>query len=387
MAYLPRVTCGIAISAVAACAFICGPRLLPAANDSSQRLTLRQAAGGHPLMGTAVMASQLTQPTVADFIASQFDCITPENELKPEATEPEPGQFNFENGDKLLAFTQAHGMKLIGHNLCWHNQTPSWMFTGPDGKPLPREAALANLKRHIDGVAGHYKGKVLGWDVVNEALSDSPGEYLRSSPAKKAIGDDYIVQAFKFAHAADPNAELYYNDYSNENPEKRAAQIRLIRELKSAGCRLDAVGIQGHFMIKYPGTPDVVEQAIKAFAAEGVKVCITELDLDMLPRKTTGANVTDVENGGADVNPYPHQLPADLANQQADFYARLFGVIERHKDVVEHVTFWGIHDGTSWLNTWPVRGRSNHPLLFDRQLQPKPAFTAVLKAIQADGAQ
>ena len=344
--------------------------------------SLREAAGGHPLIGAAAMSQQLEQPKLAELIAQQFDCLTPENELKPEATEPEPGEFNFEAGDKILAFTQAHGMKLIGHNLCWHSQTPAWMYKDDTGNPLPREKALANLKRHIDGVAGHYKGKVLGWDVVNEAISDTPGEYLRNSPARKAIGDDFIEQAFKFAQAADPNAELYYNDYSNENSEKREKTIRLIRDLKAHGCRIDAVGIQGHFMIKYPGTPSVVEDAIKAFAAEGVKVCITELDVDMLPRKTEGANISDIEkSAGAD--PYPNTLPPDMTAKQVDFYTRLFAVIERHRDVVERVTFWGTHDGTSWLNGFPVAGRTNHPLLWDRNLQPKPAFTAVLTALSA----
>ena len=158
------------------------------------------------------------------------------------------------------------------------------MFRDESGNPLPREKALENLKRHIDGVAGHFKGKVIGWDVVNEAISDTDGEYLRPTPAFKAIGDDYIAKAFEFAHAADPNAELYYNDYSIENPDKLAKTIRLIRDLKSKGVHIDAVGIQGHFMLLYPDTPNVLDNAIQAFRAEGVKVMLTELDHQFSPQ-------------------------------------------------------------------------------------------------------
>ncbi len=378
---MPRPTPAVRVAAVLAAAAAAwtataGPARVRAADAAP--VTLRRAAGGHPLMGTCLMAYQLDKPALADLVAAQFDCVTPENELKPDATEPRPGEFTFAAADKLLAFTDAHGMKLVGHNLCWHSQTPKWMYQDADGKPLSREVALANLKRHIDGVAGHFKGKVLGWDVVNEALSDTPGEYLRNSPARKAIGDDFIVQAFKFAQAADPNAELYYNDYNNENPGKRDAQIKLIRELKAAGCRLDAVGIQGHWMLKYPGAASVLEDAIKAFSAEGVKVSVTELDIDVLPRKTNGANVSANEKG-ADL--YPNGLPPDVEAQVDAMYGKIFAAVERHKDVVERVTLWGTHDGTSWLNDWPVKGRHNYPLLWDRDLKPKPAFDAVIAAL------
>ncbi|HEX3868894.1 MAG TPA: endo-1,4-beta-xylanase [Pirellulales bacterium] len=343
-------------------------------------MTLRQAAGGKPLIGAALMSSQLEQPALAQLVAAQFDCITAENELKPQLTEPKPGRFHFADSDKLLVFAQAHGIKLIGHTLCWHQGTPSWMFQAPDGRPLTRDEALFNLKRHIDGVMGHYESQILGWDVVNEALSDNSGEYLRDTPARRAIGDDYIVQAFKLARAADPRAELYYNDYSTENPGKRANQIRLIRELKAAGCRIDAVGIQGHFMLKYLDTPAVLEEAIKAFAAEGVKVCISELDVDVLPRQTAGADIAAVEAGDG-INPYADGLPAEVAAQQAAYYGRLFEVIARHRDVIERVSFWGTQDGASWLNDWPVRGRKNYPLLWDRDLKPKPALATVLRAL------
>ena len=194
-----------------------------------KKATLRDAAGDRLLIGGAVMSHQLDDPKLASLVAEQFNCLTAENEMKPENMQPARGQFNFAPADKIVAFADKHGMKVIGHTLVWHNQTPKWMFQDESGKPLPREQALANMRAHIDGVVKHYKGKVIGWDVVNEAISDSGNEYLRDTPARKAIGDDYIAKAFEFAHAADPDVELYYNDYANENPEKREKTIRLVR--------------------------------------------------------------------------------------------------------------------------------------------------------------
>src|SRR5947209_17965740 len=225
--------------------------------------TLRQAGEKHHiLIGCALMSYQLDDPKLATLVAEQFDQITPENEMKPDSLEHEKGKFTFEGGDKIVAFAKAHDMKVVGHNLCWHNQTPRWMFQAADGKPLGRDEALANLKEHIEAVVKHYKGQVIGWDVVNEAISDNPKEYLRETPAKKAIGDDYLVKAFEFAHEADPDVELYYNDYSNENPGKRDKTIKLIRELKKAGVRIDAIGLQAHFATQYQNSPKLLDEAI-----------------------------------------------------------------------------------------------------------------------------
>ena len=228
-------------------------------------------------------------------------------------------------------------------------------------------------------VVGHFKGKVIGWDVVNEAISDAKDGYLRDTPARRAIGDAYIVRAFEFAHAADPDAELYYNDFGNENPGKREKTIRLIRELKAGGVRLDAVGIQCHLRLDELDSPDRLDRAIADYAAEGVKVVITELDVDVLPRRAQGADVAAREKVGAD--PYRGGMPPEVAESQARFYGRIFRVVLKHPGVVKRVTFWGIHDGTSWLNGWPVFRRTNHPLLWDRDLQPKPALGTVLETL------
>ena len=341
--------------------------------------TLRQAAGPGLLVGAAVMSRQLDDPKLGPLVAREFNCLTAENEMKPISVQPEKGRFDFGPADRILEFVEKHEMKLVGHNLCWHQQSPPWMYQDDAGKPLPREQALANLRTHIDTVVGHFKRKVIGWDVVNEAISDKGGEYLRDTPARRAVGDDYIAKAFEFARAADPDAQLYYNDYSNENPDKRQKTLRLIRELKGKGVRIDAVGLQCHFQTKYPDAPRILNEAVAAYAAAGVKLMLTELDVDVLPRATGGAEVGTRERTGSD--PYNDRLPADVARIQAGYYANVIRVVRQHPGVVTRVTFWGTHDGTSWLNDWPVRGRTNHALLWDRDLKPKPAYSAVLKGL------
>jgi len=346
--------------------------------DGPSAATLRQAAGDRMLIGAAIMSRQLDNAELAGLIARQFNSLTGENEFKPDSLQHERGKFTFAAADKIADFAQKNGMKLIGHNLLWHQQTPPWMFVDDKKKPLPRDQALANLKQHIDAVVKHFHGKVIGWDVVNEAISDKEGEYLRPTPAQKAIGDDYIIKAFEFAHAADPDVQLYYNDYSIEGPGKREKTIRLIKELKAAGVKIDAVGIQGHWLLEQPAT-QVIDDAIRAFADLGVKVMITELDVDVLPRQHAGADVSATQRSVTD--PYKRGLPPQIQEKLARRYRELFELFSRRQGTVTRVTFWGTHDGASWLNNWPARSRTNHPLLWDRQLQPKPAFTAVIEAL------
>jgi endo-1,4-beta-xylanase len=342
--------------------------------------TLRAAAGDGLLMGAAVSAQDLDDPKLAKLIAEQFNSLTAGNEFKPDSLQREQGKFTFEQADKIADFARQHDIKMIGHNLLWHNQAPAWLFEDDNKKPLSREKALANLKTHIETVVKHFEGKVLGWDVVNEALSDSDAEYLRDTPAKRAIGDDYVLKAFEFAHAASPNVELYYNDYNIENPGKRERAVRLIKELKSAGARVDGVGIQGHWLLSFPESK-VIDDAISTFSQLGVKVMITELDVDVLPREGHGADITAIEKHGLD--PYQQGLPADVQEKLAKRYGELFQVFSRHKDAISRITFWGVYDGNTWLNDWPSKGRTNHPLLWDRKLQPKPAFNSVLQSLHA----
>ena len=343
--------------------------------------TLREAAGSRRLMGCAVATRDLADPKLAGLVAEHFSCLTPEYELMPEKVVDDARKFTFEAGDRVMAFAAAHHLPVFGHMLVWHFVTRKWLFASPDGKPLPREQALANLKSYITTVVGHYQGRIKAWDVVNEALSDKPGEYLKETPALRAIGADYIQKAFEFAHAADPQAELYYNDYNLEQPAKLAKTLELVHALQAKGVRLDAIGLQGHWLIHWPPT-QMIEKALDALAAAGVQVFITELDVDLLPRDGSGADMVQVEQGA---NPYPNGLPPKKQEELAKRYGEIMAALVRHP-AVTMIGFWGTHDGRSWLNDYPVKGRTNYPLLFDRQYQPKPAFDAVIQALKPSGA-
>jgi len=338
--------------------------------------SLKDALSSHFLIGVALGGTlpESYSATEQALITDNFTQITPENCMKPEPIEPREGVFNFTAADALVAFAQAHGMRVTGHTLVWQSQCPQWFFV--DGnQPASREHILQRMKAHIQAEVGRYKGKILGWDVVNEAIADNNG-YLHATPWSQLVGEDFIDKAFEYAHEADPNAELYYNDYGIEQPQKRAKTLKLIAHLKAQGLRIDAVGIQGHWEVSDLPLRDI-EDSILAFHQAGVKVMITELDLDMVKRHFGGADVAHQETATAD--PLAAGCPPELLAQQAERYADLFRLLLKHDDSVTRVTFWGLHDGRSWLNAWPSK-RTNYPLLFDRHCQPKPAYAAVLAA-------
>jgi endo-1,4-beta-xylanase len=311
-------------------------------------------------------------------ITAQFNTISPENVLKWGIVHPQPTTYNFGPGDAYVAFGEKHHMFIVGHCLVWHSQTPSWVFQDEQGKPLTRDALLERMHEHIRSVVGRYKGRIGGWDVVNEALNEDGT--MRDSQWRKIIGDDYLIKAFQFAHEADPKAELYYNDYALENEAKRKGAAALIRKLQSAGVTVTAIGLQGHDRLDWP-TVQQQSETIETFRALGIKVNITELDVDVLPRTRRGnsADVAATAAGGASSNPYTDGLPEDVQQKLAERYAELFRVFVKYKGTITRVTFWGVTDGDSWLNNFPTRGRTNYPLLFDRQGHPKAAFDAVLK--------
>jgi endo-1,4-beta-xylanase len=298
-------------------------------------------------------------------IRAQFNTISPENVLKWESVHPKPDTYRFEEPDRYVAFGEKNHMFIVGHTLVWHNQTPEWVFQDDKGGPISRDALLQRMHEHIRTVVGRYKGRVGGWDVVNEALDEKGG--LRQTPWLKIIGEDYIAKAFQFAHEADPGAELYYNDYETEGQAKRAGAVELIRKLKAQGIPVAAVGLQGHYRLDSP-TVEQVEAAIVAFSGLGIKVNITELDITVLPQAKRQRTVWDPVP--AELNPYTDGLPDSVQQALARRYAGLFGVFVKHRGVITRVTFWGVTDGDSWLNGWPVAGRTNYPLLFDRQGRP-----------------
>lgn len=344
--------------------------------------TLRSAFDDGFLIGVALNTAQVDgrEAKAGGIAARQFSALNAENDMKWDALHPDPDRFDFKAADAYVAFAEKHGMTMIGHTLVWHSQTPAWVFKGEGGGDATREELLGRMKTHIETVMGRYKGRVHGWDVVNEAISDGPGS-LRDSPWRRIIGDDFIDQAFQFAREADPKAELYYNDYGLENREKRARTVTMLKGLIARGVPINAVGMQGHYSLKWPELSEI-DMAIREFSALGLKVMITELDVDALPSKgdVGVADISRAEAADPKLDPYVNGLPDDVQQQLADRYSALFGVFLKHRSDITRVTLWGLEDGQSWLNNFPIRGRTNHPLLIDRKLAPKPAFFAVLKA-------
>jgi endo-1,4-beta-xylanase len=351
-----------------------------AKNEKSNIKTLKDAYKGKFYIGTAVSEKQISGADAESFalIKAQFNSMTPENLLKWEIVHPFPGKYNFGPVDKFVDVGTESNMFLAGHTLVWHSQTPAWVFEDKAGNSAGKELLISRMKEHITTVVGRYKGKIQGWDVVNEALNDDGT--LKSSKWKEIIGDEYIEIAFKTANECDPDAELYYNDYNLWMPAKRAAALKIIKKLLDKGIRIDGVGMQGHWSLNSPGNEEI-EACIKDFGAIGMKVMITELDINVLPNPWdySGADVNTRFELKEGINPYTTGLPDSVSSRQAARYAELFRLFLNNRKTIERVTFWGVHDGQSWKNNWPVRGRTDYPLLFDRQLKPKPAFYAIIK--------
>jgi endo-1,4-beta-xylanase len=350
------------------------------ANADSQ-LALKDAFKGSFLIGAALNESQFSEQNAAqvELIRKQFNSITAENVMKWEGIHPQADKYDFVSADRFVEFGERNEMFIIGHTLVWHSQTPRWVFRDETGTNLlNRDALLARMREHIHTVVGRYKGRVKGWDVVNEALYDSG--LMRQSQWFKIIGEDYVVKAFQFAHEADPNAELYYNDYSLENAPKRNGAIELVKKLKAQGVPVAGVGLQGHYKMKWP-SQEQIEETVVAFANLGLKVMITELDVDVVQatQGNTSADIEEVARQTGGPNTFSNALPQNVQQQLAQRYADIFAAFLKQRDKIDRVTFWGVSDGDSWLNR---PNRANHPLLFDRQVRPKPAFEAVIKTAQ-----
>ncbi|HEX7980826.1 MAG TPA: endo-1,4-beta-xylanase [Gemmatimonadaceae bacterium] len=366
--------------AAALCLVACSRATTPATASASaaQGQGLKDKFRSAFLVGAAIAPKQFEEQDLANaaLVKREFNTISPENVLKWVIVHPQPDQYDFAPADKYVEFGQRNGMFIVGHTLVWHSQVPAWVFRDAQGQPLTRDALLARMKEHIQTVVGRYKGRIKGWDVVNEALNEDGS--LRQTPWMKIIGPDYIQKAFEYAHEADPAAELYYNDYNLDYAAKRDGAVRLIKSLLDKGIPVHAIGSQEHLKLTTP-TASEVDAAIRAFAAIGVKVNMTELDIDLLPPATrnTGADVSLRAGPAPNLNPYAAGLPDSMQLKLARRYEDLFRVYLANKDAIDRITFWGVGDGDSWLNGWPVPGRTSYPLLFDRQLGKKPAYDAV----------
>jgi endo-1,4-beta-xylanase len=324
------------------------------------------------LVGAAVNAGQIQEKDAKanEVILKQFNQLTPENIMKCEVIHPAWGKYDFTLADQLVAYGQKNKIPVVGHTLIWHSQLSQFVKQMKDA-----DSVKQFFTGHISTIAARYDGKVKGWDVVNEALNEDGT--MRKTIFLDKLGADYVTEAFRIAQKAAPNTELYYNDYNNEQPKKRAGCIELVKKIQAAGVRIDGVGIQGHWHAGKIALRDI-EESILAYGALGLKVMITELDIEVLPRNFQGADVNQRMAADSTLNPYKNGIPDSVLQQQAKDYADLFALFLKHKDIVTRVTFWGVNDGQSWLNGWPIRGRTNYPLLFDRAYKPKPAFYSII---------
>jgi len=350
-------------------------------SDASKKSedTLKSALKDKFYLGTALNQSLITGTDTEGLrvLREHFSSIVAENCMKSIEIHPEEGTYNFDLPDRFVALGEQSGMFIVGHTLIWHSQLPAWFCVDEKGENVSPEILKDRMKGHISAVVSRYKGRIKGWDVVNEAILED-GSY-RNSKFYEILGEEFIPLAFQYAQEADPDAELYYNDYNEWYPGKRQTVVRLIRTLKERGIRIDGIGLQGHLGMDGPSLTEY-EQTILDYANEGVKVMITELDLSILPspRRDVGADVATNFEYQKELNPYTEGVPEEAAtawdNRMFDFF-RLF---LKHSDKISRVTMWGIADGDSWKNNFPVRGRTDYPLLFDREHQPKPVVQRII---------
>ena len=358
------------------------------------RPALKDVFKGAFVIGTAVNSAIVSGNDAAsrDLVLRHFGSITADNAMKAGPINPRPGVFNFGPADAFVDFGQSHGMFIVGHTLVWHNQTPAWFFQDGSGKPNSPAAQIERMRSHIEAVAGRYRGRVHAWDVVNEVI-DNDGSYRPTSWVNAVRnGDELVKAAFRFASRYAPDAELYYNDFNTWRPAKRDGIVRMVKMLKAEGIRIDGIGMQGHWGLNYPKT-EHIEAAIDAYAGLGVKVMITELDVDVLPLTREGQIIGTVmsdpqfqlEEFEAYLDPYRNGLPEEVEELVTARWGELFRIFYDRRDKIDRVTFWGIHDGLSWKNNYPVPGRMNYPLLFRRDRQPRPAFDAVVGVATGSG--
>ena len=389
---------------------------------------LKDAYAGKFLIGTAGDIPRGYSEVELANIKANYDIVTPENCMKPQPTHPSEDTYNFTTPDAMVDWCMENGVKVWGHTLGWHSQTANWFFVdesaeaedaaappspadpqtppagnrrgargargtrggagGPagfgggfggfgrgaaSGPPASRELALQRLKDHIMTVVGRYKGRITGWDVFNESIADGGDgstENLRTNSWYRVVGPDVLTMAFKWAHEADPDAQLYYNDYNIDqgavaNTGKHASSLLLLKRLIAEGAPITGVGIQGHWHLD-TNLADV-EKAIENYAALGLRVAITELDVT-----STGGNSGAFGRQGGSAT-----LPPEANEQQAEVYRKLFEIFRRHEDVIDRVTFWGISDNRSWR-------RGQYALVYDGDLKPKPSYKAIMEVGMAE---
>lgn len=329
------------------------------------------------LIGTAIGSRTLMEPDteMLDLIAREFNQVTSENAMKWSSIHPKEDVWKFEEADKLMEFAEKNKMAVQGHVLVWHSQVPRDIFTGPDGNVASKELLLKRMESHIHTVVGRYKGRIRSWDVVNESITPEDG--YRKSKWLEICGPEFMERAFQYAHETDPNCLLIYNDYNEEDPKRRDFIVEMVKEYKKKGIPIHGIGLQGHLNLDSPDLK-LWEEAIIAYKSVGMKISVTELDVDVLPYDWgRSAEISTNAAYRETLNPYKDGLPKEVEDKLTKRYEDIFKILLKHKDAVDRVTFWGTSDDQSWKNNFPMRGRTNYPLLFDRQRKPKNAYFAV----------
>lgn len=344
---------------------------LPAQESAENHPGLKDYYRDYFTVGVSVGPRNFLGPD-STLIIREFAGITAENIMKMGPIHPAADQYNWQFADQMLDFAERHHLMVRGHTLCWHNQVGDWMFEDEQGETVSKEVLLQRLKEHIFAVAGRYKGRIYAWDVVNEAISDAPDEFYRNSKWYQICGEDFIFKAFEYAHEAAPEALLFYNDYSAIGERKRSKIIELIRKLQARDIPIHGVGIQGHWSVFGPTEADL-RAALDAYAALGVTVQVTELDVSVYPSESGRRSKRPDEDD---------TFTPEREQQQIEQYRMIFDVFRDYREVISAVTFWNVTDRHSWLDNFPVRGRKNYPLLFDQEGKRKQAYDAVIEFSQ-----
>lgn len=319
-------------------------------------------------IGVAVNARNI-KGVERNLILREFNSVTPENAMKMGPIHPSQNKYYWKDADSIIAFAERNHLRVRGHNLCWHEQTPAWMFVDKNGDQVSKDTLLQRLKSHIFTVVDRYKEAVYAWDVVNEAIDDDSTKFLRDSKWYRICGEDFIDSAFVWAHEADPKAQLFYNDYNVVRPEKRDRVYKLLKGLLAKGIPVTGIGIQAHWSVYEPAQEEL-ETAIKMFASLGLKIQFTEVDISVYPwEKNRRARKANEDDTYTDV----------LKARQAEEYRMVFNVFRKYKKYINGVTFWNVSDKDTWLDHYPVEGRKNYPLLFDTLLQRKSLYWKVAK--------
>lgn len=354
--------------------------LFGGSSTDSEPVTLKDALKGKFHIGTAVNTKQIWEIDTVDvnIIKQHFDAIVPENCMKSMYLQPSEEIFNFEDADKFVEFGEQNGLWITGHCLIWHSQLPRWFCVDEKGENVTPEILKMRMKNHISNVVGRYKGRIKGWDVVNEAILED-GSYRRSK-FYEILGEEFIPLAFQYAQEADPYAELYYNDYNEWYPRKQETIVRLINTLKERGIRIDAIGMQGHLGMDGLSIADY-EKTILAYTNAGVNVMITEFDISILPspQRDIGADISTNMDYQKELNPYIDEVPEKVMQLWTNRMLDFFKLFIKHQDKVTRVTLWGVSDGGSWKNDFPVRGRTDYPLLFDRDHKAKQVVKKIIE--------